>query len=160
MSDPAGTRRLVLAAGASAALAVAASRLLFPPVQFHPVLPCRLVDTRQVGPQSTARPLAGGETQTFRVQGECEVPIGATAVVLNATVLFPSSGGDLRLFPADHPVPKVSTLSFAADSMVSNGAILPLSPVSRDTDKDLALVLAMPPGGGAHVLLDVTGYFK
>jgi hypothetical protein len=131
------------------------------PFQYHSLTPCRLFDTRDgTGTTAGARPNPG--PHNFRVQGKCGVPAGADAVTINITVVSPSTGGDLRLFPSNVGAPLVSVLNYnALEPALANGAILPLAQVGGD---DISMLIGMACGGGGcgtvHMLMDVTGYFE
>jgi hypothetical protein len=130
------------------------------PFQYHAITPCRLFDTRDgTGTAAGARPNPG--PHTFRVQGKCGVPVGADAVSLNVTVITPTTGGDLRLFPSNVGQPLVAVMTYGAqEPALCNGAILPLAQVGGD---DIAMAIGMACGGNGcgslHVVMDVTGFF-
>lgn len=129
------------------------------PYDYHPVTPCRVFDTRTVGPQTNGQPLANPGPYFFRIQGNCAIPNGAAAVTLNATVVGPSLNGDLRLTPLTSAT--VSTLNYPGGiSALANGATAPLAAVSQPTDKDLQVVIGMQSSGTLHLIIDVTGYFQ
>jgi hypothetical protein len=135
------------------------------PFQYFPVTPCRVFDTRSpTGPTGGAA-LPNPGPHDFRIQGNCGVPNGAQAVTINATVVTPSTGGDLRLYPVGAPLVNVATLAYpGGDPALANGAIVPLGPVSLSTDKDLRTLIGMgcspAPCGTIHLIVDVTGYFE
>ncbi|HEX6738809.1 MAG TPA: metallophosphoesterase [Vicinamibacteria bacterium] len=123
---------------------------------FYPVLPCRLVDTRGPDGPTGGPALAGGGVRSFALAGSCGVPADAKALVLNVTVVNPSAAGNLRLFPTGTVAPLASVISFAAGRTRANNALATLSPTgSLIVRCDLA---ATP--GSAHLVLDVTGYFR
>lgn len=135
------------------------------PFQFHAVTPCRVVDTRTVSAtQGTdGNPFARG-AHSFRIQGQCGVPVGAKAATLNATIVSPNRNGDVRMWPAGSAEPVVSTLNFlAGEPALANGAIVPLGPDGGGVD-DLGVRLSMQnpavPTPTTHFVLDVTGYFQ
>jgi uncharacterized repeat protein (TIGR01451 family) len=128
---------------------------------YRKVTPCRIFDTRQPGPQTTGIPLSSSAPHAFRIQGDCGVPVGATAVTANVTVADPTTLGDLRVFPAATAAPLASTINWSAgESAIANGAILPLSPVATASDKDLAVLVDTTGTGTVHLLIDITGYFR
>jgi hypothetical protein len=130
------------------------------PFQFYTVSPCRVVDTRDPSGPTAGSPLADQTVQTFAIQGECGVPVGARAVTINVTAVAPTAQGHLRIFPSDIAVPTVSTLNFAAgESALANGAILPLAD-QRVEPEDLAIFPRVVGSGTVHVIIDVTGYFQ
>jgi len=133
------------------------------PFVYHSLTPCRVIDTRDGSGASNES--AGARTNpgphTFRMQGFCGIPVGADAVTLNVTVVSPSTGGDLRLFPSDVGQPTVSVMNYnSGEPALANGAILPLAQVGGN---DISMVIGMACGGNGcgslHVLMDVTGYF-
>src|ERR1019366_7665007 len=76
------------------------------PLQFVPLTPCRLVDTRITG-----NPIQGGTSQNFAVQGVCGVPVTAAAYSLNVTVVPHGPLEYLTIWPAGENRPVVSTLN-------------------------------------------------
>ena len=124
--------------------------------------PCRLIDTRDVGAQTTGLPLTNPGPHDFRVQGHCGVPEGARAVSVNLTVIAPSEAGDARLTPADQPPgpEPTSVLNFPADVTLANASIVRLGVVADPGDSDLQLRIAMVQPGTAHFTVDVTGWFE
>jgi hypothetical protein len=93
-------------------------------------------------------PVASGGSTTV-------VPSDAVAVLVNTTVVTPSSKGYLSLRPAGAAgIPTTSTVNFTAGSIEPNAATVDLGPGGRVQvflNTDAA-------GGTAHVLLDVVGY--
>jgi len=129
------------------------------PYDYHPVTPCRVFDTRMVGPQTNGQPLTNPGPYYFRIQGYCAIPNGAAAVTLNATVVGPSISGDLRLTPLTAAT--VSTLNYPGGiGALANGATEPLAAVSQPTDKDLEVTIGMAASGTIHLIIDVSGYFQ
>jgi hypothetical protein len=120
-------------------------------VGFYPVSPCRVLDTR-VDDQGPA--LSAGSTRTVVVGGKCGVPVGATAVSLNLTVVAPTAGGHLRLYPANAALPLVSAINYGAGQTRANNAVLSLS-----TDGMLS-VRCQQTAGVVDLVLDVSGYFE
>jgi hypothetical protein len=132
------------------------------PFQFHSVTPCRIVDTRNApnsvgGGSGTGGPaLSSTASRDFPIQGQCGVPVGAKAAVLNVTITQPTQDGHLTLWPSGTTKPLVSTLNFAAgEPAIANGAIVPLS----TNPNDLSIQPGLAATGTVHVILDVTGYF-
>ncbi len=134
------------------------------PFQFHSVTPCRIVDTRNPantvgGGSGTGGPaLSSAASRDFPIQGQCGVPTGAKAAVLNVTITQPTKDGHLTLWPSGTTRPNVSTLNFVAgEPAIANGAIVPLSANANDLSVQPGLAAG---GGTVHVILDVTGYFQ
>lgn len=121
-----------------------------PPLDFHTVTPCRVLDTR------TSSPLASGVKETFAIAGTCGIPPTAKAVVANLTAVEATGAGHLVVHPAGIPpsVPITSSASFPAARARANNAALPLASGAVDAT-------AMVAGGGTvHLILDVSGYFE
>jgi hypothetical protein len=124
------------------------SALPAPASDFHTVPPCRLVDTRDSSPMMAGVPIA------FPATGTCGIPTGATAIVMNATVINPMAAGNLKIYPSGLLTPQTGVVNFSAQTNRGSFAILPLG-LKGEID---ALVSAG--AGAAHVVLDVTGYFQ
>ncbi len=117
------------------------------PIQFVPVTPCRLVDTRQTG-----GPIQGGTSRNFTIPqlGNCGIPTSAASYSLNATVVPHGVLGYLTIWPEGEIQPYVSTMNSYDGSTKANAAIVPAGTsgavsvyVSNTTD----------------VVLDIDGYF-
>ncbi len=115
-------------------------------VQFIPVTPCRVVDTRQ------GSPIQGGTWEVFVVSqlGNCNIPANSSAYSLNVTVVPRGRLGYLTIWPAERPQPNVSTMNSPDGRVKANAAIVPAGAsggvsvyVSNTTD----------------VILDIDGYF-
>jgi Calx-beta domain len=143
-----------LSAPVGATLADAQGQATIADPGFYSVAPCRLADTRNaLGPRGGPA-LTGGASRSFKIGGQCGVPVGARAVSLNVTVTQPSGAGDLRLYPAAAPQPLVSSLNFSAGQTRANNAVASLSAAG-----EVAVACAAGPGNTAHLILDVNGYF-
>ena len=124
-------------------------------LEFYPVAPCRIADTRtgagfsgQYGPPS----MAGGAARTFTISSSCGIPATASAYSLNFTVAPPSGGPEANLttWPATQPtMPNVSTLNYYG-SVVANAAIVPAG-----TNGAINVYVVDP----TNVLFDTNGYF-
>jgi hypothetical protein len=136
------------------------------PFQFHAVTPCRIFDTRLAGAQTTGAPLPNPGPHCFQLRNiaGCGIPATAAAVTLNATVVQPSTGGDLRLYPASaNPgLFDPSTMNYnAGEPALANGAILPVSTGGGcPAGKDMKILIGMVGSGSIHLIVDVTGYFE
>jgi hypothetical protein len=121
--------------------------------------PYRVMDTRpapsHVGPLNTFQ---DGVTQTLHVWGTGGpngVPIGATAITGNLTVVGQTKAGYLSVTP-DPPVGVInsSTLNFPVGDVRANGLTADLNATG-----DLSITYKTGAGGTANVILDVTGYY-
>ena len=123
-------------------------------LQFYPVTPCRIADTRAgagfpspFGPPS----ITAGSTRTFNIPASsCGIPATVSAYSLNFTVIPPGPLGNLTTWPAGQSIPNVSTLNDSLGTIVANAAIVPAGTggainvfVTQTTD----------------VLFDINGYF-
>ncbi len=136
-----------------------AAMYTIPAGTFYTVEPCRVFDTRVVGPQTTAAPLACGATYDFKMVDDgtgaapCGVPTDAKAVSLNVTVTAPTAQGYVMLFPSGVPKPLTSVQNYVAGLTRANNATAPLGAAGL-------LSVRCNPGGAAHVIVDVNGYYK
>ena len=121
------------------------------PLQFIPVTPCRLVDTRK------GSPVQGGGYQSFilpqlaQTQG-CANLSTAAAYSLNVT-LVPQNGapvGYLTIWPAGRTQPLVSTMNSLDGRTKANAAIVPAGASGA---------VSIFVTNTANVVLDIDGYF-
>jgi sugar lactone lactonase YvrE len=122
------------------------------PVQFVPVMPCRVVDTR--GPDGTfgGPALAGGVARPFTIpSGPCPgIPIAA-AYSLNVTVIPGGVDlGYLTIWPNGEGIPTVSTLNSHDGRTKANAAIVPA---------DGTGTVQVYATATTNLLLDINGYF-
>lgn len=138
---------------ACAALLLAAAPVFAEgPLRFFPITPCRLADTRQ----PTPNPIAFQTTRNFTIQGNCGIPANAKAVVLNATIVGPTTDGYLTLYPSNVARPVAANLTFrGAEPALGNGAIVGLATAPPN---DLSAYVFLG-AGTANLVLDTTGYF-
>lgn len=126
------------------------------PLRFFPLTPCRIADTR-FAPNTPA--FSPHEIRNFTIQGACGIPANAKAVVLNATILNPTTDGYITLFPSNVAKPVAANLVYrAGEPALGNGAIVPLAPTTPDL-KVYVFLSAAVPGAQANLILDTTGYF-
>jgi hypothetical protein len=131
-------------------------------LQFVPITPCRVVDTR--ASQNFASPfgtpslvgggftLSGGPTRTFPIptSTHCTIPANAQAYSFNVTVIPPGSLGFLTLFPTGQARPNAVTIDDTQGLILNNAAIVPAGTngsvdVFASDNTDLAI--------------DINGYF-
>jgi hypothetical protein len=144
-----------------------------PSLQFYPVAPCRLVDTRGeaagfngIAPFSGPS-IASGGTLTIPVQSAAEasanttpapcgtIPSTAQAYSLNITVVPHAAGAVdyVSLWAAGSPKPVVSTLNDPEGLIVANAAIVPAGTPSGG----ISVYNAGP--ATTDVIIDMNGYF-
>jgi hypothetical protein len=128
-------------------------------LQFYPVTPCRVVDTRPglgksgaFGPPSMT--VSGVARQFPILSGGCNVPAAAQAYSLNFTVVPIGKLAFLTTWPSNQPQPFVSTLNSLDGRIVANAAIVPAS----TTDGSIS-VYTYSEVAGTDVVIDINGYF-
>ncbi|EQD46446.1 hypothetical protein B1A_14617, partial [mine drainage metagenome] len=130
---------------------------------YHALTPYRLCDTRNGNPSSLAgiytqcngRPLIGGvpynvSTSTAGATGAGHIPPGATSVVLNVTIIDPTSYGYLTISPAGIARPLSSNINFTPGELAANQVV-----VEPGLDGQVAAYLST---GFANMTIDVEGY--
>ena len=116
-------------------------------IQFTPVTPCRLVDTRQ-----THDPIQGGTSQSYILPqlGGCRIPTSAAAYSLNVTVVPHTTLGYLTIWPTGEAQPVVSTMNSPDGRIKANAAIVPAG------SSDAVSVYVTDT---TNIILDIDGYF-
>ena len=117
------------------------------PMQFVPLTPCRVLDTR-----SSGGPLQGGITTNVSMSpSRCNIPANASAFSLNVT-LVPTGGrvGYLTIWPTDQLQPMVSTMNSLDGRVKADAAI-----VAAGTLNQVSIYVS----DTTNVLLDIDGYF-
>ena len=114
-------------------------------LQFNPITPCRLLDTRQ------SQPLMGGQTLPVQVQGACGIPSSAMAYSFNVTVVPHGSLNYLTVWPAGQTRPVVSTLNSYDGRTKAVAAIIPAGTPSGEIDAYAT--------NTTDLILDIDGYF-
>jgi YVTN family beta-propeller protein len=123
------------------------------PLQFVPVIPCRVADTRWPNGPFGGPFLTGGNTRNFEIsQGGCGIPPWAQAYSLNITVV-PVQGrlGYLTAWPTGEAQPSVSTLNSYDGRVKANAAIVPAGAIGA---------ISIYVTDSTHVILDINGYFQ
>ena len=125
-------------------------------LQFYPLPPCRVADTRTgfgfsgaFGPPS----LTGGATRDFEMQSSsCGIPTAARAYSLNLTAVVPSGGSLVYLtaFPAGDTLPNASSLNAPNGGVVASAAI-----VSAGTGGAVSVFSS----DLTDLIIDINGYF-
>jgi hypothetical protein len=118
------------------------------------LIPCRIADTRNAASPLGGPALEAGSTRVFAVNGICAVPPTAKAVAINVTVVNPTAGGHLTLYPAGGALPLASTINFRSGIVRANNAILMVG-----ASGEVAVFCGMSTGSTDFVL-DVSGWFE
>ena len=121
-------------------------------LQFVPITPCRVVDTREAAGPFGGLTIAGQTSRDFALPNstDCTIPASAAAYSLNAAVVPPGPLGYVTVWPTGDTQPTVSTLNSLDGRIKSNAAIVPagvngaISVFASDT---------------TDVVLDINGYF-
>jgi hypothetical protein len=121
----------------------------------------RLCDTRAMssftspnqcnGPGAASGTLVAGGTKDVQVTNGTTIPTGATAAVLNVTVVHPSASGFVTVYPQGSDQPNASNVNFASGQATSNRVIVPLSDSGGITVASSA---------ATDLIVDVSGYFS
>jgi hypothetical protein len=120
-------------------------------LEFYPLTPCRVADTRNATGPLGGPFLTGGNSRAFPVQSStCNIPATAKAYSLNVTAVPHSSLGYLTAWSSGQPQPAVSTLNSSTGAVTANAAI-----VSAGSTGDVSIYVS----DDADVILDVNGYF-
>ena len=145
---------------------------------FVPLPPCRVIDTRALG---AGGPLLAGVSRTFLFRGPtqdyssqggnssgCGIPDLTTdgsseenlakAVAINIVAANPGGPGNLRAWPANQSMPTASLVNYSSVN-IANGVVVPMcdevgSPPCMDGDITFLATVS-----GAHLVVDVMGYF-
>lgn len=123
------------------------------PLQFIPVTPCRLVDTRLAQGAFGGPPIAAGTSRSFPLpqQLSCGIPHTALAYSLNVTVVPQGTLGYLTIWPTGMSQPTVSTLNSLDGRVKANAAIVPAG---------AAGAISVFVSNTTNVVLDINGYFQ
>lgn len=118
--------------------------------------PCRLFDTRvssRIGPQGPIGPATAATFQVTGTNGECTIPLTATAISINVTAAVATEQTNVRVYPADEPLTETAVLNpRPGDIPTSNKVDVELSP-----DGQIAIYNRF---GGIDVVGDVLGYYR
>ncbi|MCU0267219.1 MAG: hypothetical protein MUF83_01095 [Acidimicrobiales bacterium] len=116
------------------------------------VVPERVLDSRD-GTGGYATEWHAAETRYVTVTGGTTgVPVGAKAVALNVTGVFPTQGTHLTVWPADTTMPWTSSLNLPANDVRANLVIAKVSATGQ--------VAIFNNSGDVDVVADVVGYFS
>ena len=119
-------------------------------LRFVPVVPCRLVDTRNAAGPLGGPSIAAGGTRSFTIPGTCNIPSTALAYSLNLTVVPHGTLGYVTLWPTGQTQPVVSTLNSLDGRIKSNAAIVPAG-----TGGAVSVFAT----NTTDAILDINGYF-
>jgi hypothetical protein len=135
---------------------------------FVAITPVRVLDTRSdlgltgLFTSPTARDLLVTGVIATSSGSQQVVPAGATAVVLNVTVVGPTAAGYLSVRPADAAgAPSTSSLNFGAGAVVPNAVTVQVPTSGGDAGKIEITYNAFDVAGPTtHVMVDIVGYYQ
>jgi beta-propeller repeat-containing protein len=120
-------------------------------LQFFPLTPCRILDTRNPNGIFGGPSFADGASRSVPiVSSGCGVPIGAAAYSLNLTVVPQGLLGYLTVWPTGQAQPAVSTLNSLDGTVLANAAIVPAG-----TNGAVSFYAS----NATDVVVDINGYF-
>ncbi len=124
-------------------------------LQFVPVSPCRLVDTRLSNGPFGGPSISGGTSRDFIIPQNvtCSIPATAAAYALNVTLVPPPHGivGLLSIWPSGEDQPAASIVNSWDGRFKANAAIVPAG--ARGA-------VSVYSSGTTDVVLDINGYFE
>jgi hypothetical protein len=95
-------------------------------LQFYPLTPCRVADTRSGAGALGGPALVASQSRSFPViSGACNIPPNALAYSLNFTAIPLGPLGYLTVWPSGQSQPLVSTLNAPTGTVTANAAIVP-----------------------------------
>jgi len=122
-----------------------------PALQFVPVPPCRVADTRNPIGQFGGPAITGGTLRDFQIPfSSCNVPSNAAAYSLNVTVVPHGSLGFITVWPSGQTQPLASTLN-SFDGRTKANAVV----VGAGNDTGVSVYAS----DTTDVVLDINGYF-
>jgi YVTN family beta-propeller protein len=122
------------------------------PLQFIPLTPCRVVDTRLAQGPFGGPSLSGGTSRDFvlPLSPDCPIPSSALAYSLNVTVVPHGPLNYLTVWPTGESLPYVSTLNSGDGRVKANADIVPAGAGGA---------ISVFTTNTADVILDINGYF-
>jgi hypothetical protein len=122
-------------------------------LQFYPLTPCRVADTRNgkgfsgaFGPPA----LVAGVSRDFPLQGSCGIPVTAAVYSARMTVVPPGILGFLTTWPAGLTRPTAATLNAPNGGVIGNEAIVPAGTGGA---------ISFYASDNTDLIIDANGYF-
>lgn len=123
---------------------------------YHPIRPCRAVDTRMT--ERGDPKMKTGVEARYQIKGNCGVPANAVAAIVTTTAVAPDTFGHLTLYASGTPLPVASALNIpTGETTIANTALVRLSPDNLDLTARFHLYGV--PEATTHFVVDVIGYF-
>lgn len=124
-----------------------------PDTQYFTMTPKRILDTRPGINIGLSGAFVASQPRMLSIAGANTIPADAIAITGNLTVVGQGSGGYISITKTSQPSPATSNLNFPVGDTRANGVTIPLNATG-----DIWTVYKG--SGSAHILLDVTGYFR
>lgn len=122
-----------------------------PASYYQPITQIRALDTRN-GTGGTTGPVSGGSTVRLKIAGANGIPASnVAAVAVNVTVVSPSGGGHIIVWPDNTPRPVSSAVNYVTDGTIANYLITPVG--------GNGYINLYNSSASLHLLADITGYF-
>jgi hypothetical protein len=120
-------------------------------LQFYPLFPCRVLDTRNPAGTFGAPAVPGGGSRSFPIPSSpCGAPANSAAYSFNVTVVPHGELGYLTAWPTGGTQPYVSTLNSIDGTVLANAAIVPAG-----TGGAVSFYAA----NTTDLIVDINGYF-
>jgi RHS repeat-associated protein len=128
-------------------------------LRFFPIVPCRLLDTRNPNGPWGGPALNGQTERTFTATGQCGIPTTAKSLAANVTVVAPAYGGKLKAYASGLSfVPSIISNAFNAGNVRAVQGSVGIGGTGTDAGK-FRLFADVPAGSTAHAIVDLFGYF-
>jgi hypothetical protein len=127
------------------------------PVQFVPITPCRVVDTRKPNGTFGGPAIPMNSSRNFPLSesdNPCSIPSSAIAYSLNVTVVPEGPLNYLTVWPTGEGQPTVSLMNSPDERTKANAAIVPAGTASGGA------ISVYARNASTNVLLDINGYFE
>ena len=120
-------------------------------LQFYPLTPCRVVDTRNASGAFGGPSIAGGTSRSFPIpSSSCGAPSNAAAYSFNVTVAPQGDLGYITAWPTGQAQPYVSTLNSSNGTVLANAAIVPAGTGGA---------VSFYASNATDLVVDINGYF-
>ena len=133
-------------------------------VVYVPVTPCRLVETRGTFPAvfQGGGAFVGNEIRTYTLQGgngvcltQLPASVSPSAIQLQVFGIPTTTGsGDIEILPQGSTFGSTAALVYLGNNAFTSAAVTSLANIAN---KQISVQVR---GGGAHVAIDVVGYFR
>lgn len=133
-----------------------------------PITPTRVLDTRPAEEVGLSGPFESEVSRTLPLVGSIPtsegtavvVPIGATAIVYNVTVINPTGAGFVSVRPGDATgVPETSSLNFAAGVITGNAGTVTVPVTGTQAGSVDIFYRGSEPTSTTNLVLDLMGYY-